>query len=698
MGIQQLKGCVFGAAVLFLLAGCNQMDTVLLSTGSYQVDALVGQFSLDEYSVVSAGDTILPYFVSPVGNDPDLEQLVLYVEDGDQVLGRRVSYSLGPALSQNRQPAQERDLAEDIEDGGEEEDPVEDGTDLFDPFPVKETTILVKDFTGKLPPFPLPEELEIGEYSLVFEIRGEYGLLSRTRRPFCYIGGQEFTVGEIRHYLPGFSGNRYLVSQGLTIMLEAPVDYGKELDPYIVWYSGKNKIGEGPAASGMTRLLWAAPLRSGFHSVRAEIFPFMPRTDQKGRIKGLSLPVSQKDEKKAGDRLYWYQFAGDLMDTATGAVLDPVDKRSPPPSWHPVDQVYGLGLQAGEIYETPDYSLDLSGEDPGEFVFFIRALSREDGRIFSASFGSSFSVGLSLEEGALILDLEAPGQTSRTSAIPEESGRNPVFTGALVTVSIEKTQVRAVLRLVDSADIADGVWLDTADEEDMPKEILPAEGAEILLAGRPTGKLRARIGRAAPDTPAAQRVPAAPKAPAAPDIPATLDSPATSTIPAAPDSLAAEPAMAEPPPWSGGGIPASLSSAPPAPPASLPSTPPPPVLVIDDFAALFRLVNRDVKPEETEAPVETIEPVETEEPPEKVEPLKAVEKTDEAEPEKTGEESPEAETAGTGDSEKAAAPNTKTTDVESVEVPENQERTASGLTPPIQSDGSRFEKRRVRGQ
>jgi hypothetical protein len=479
MCVQRLKRALYGAGVIVLLGACNQIDTVLPSAEIYQVDALTGQLSLNECSVIAAGDEILPYFVNSVVNDPDLNSLVLYVEDADRkVLGRRVSYTTEPGLPLPRQAGTEQGEAGLGE--AEEAAVYEVPGDL---------TIRVRNFSEKLPSFPLPEGLGIGSYSLVFEIRGRQDLLSRVNRPFYYIGDRKFTTGDIRCYLPGFYGNSHLVPQGLTVMLETELSYEQGLEPYIIWYNGKSRIGEGSAAAGVARLLWTPPPRQGFHTIRAELFPFEPRAGQKGRIREFSLPVSQKIEAEgaiAGEYLYRYQLAGDLLDTRTGMGLEPLNPDGSPPSWYPADQVYGLALGAGEVYEALRCSLDFSERGGEELNFFIRFLSLKEGRIFAAGLGS-LDIGLFAENGALVLNLEGKGQKSRISGVLPEPGRGPAFTGVLVKIRFEGAGARVSLALADS--LADG--LRNASAFPGAENGLSAEIGFDLSAG---GELRSWIG------------------------------------------------------------------------------------------------------------------------------------------------------------------------------------------------------------
>jgi hypothetical protein len=530
MCIHRVKRAIFGAGIIVLLiAACNQLDTVLPSGGTYQVDAINGGFSLNDYSVIAAGDTVRPYFVNPVTNDPDMRALVLYVEDSQGgILGSRVIYS--PDSGSVLLPPFRGERVSDTAKG--------DGGSAGAVLQEDDVTVPVKNFAGKLPPFPLPDKLEIGAYSLIFEIRGEQTVLNRISQPFHYIGDRKFTTGEIRYYLPEFNEHSRMASPGLTVMLEAQVDYGEGLDPYIVWYNGKNNIGEGFAAAGAVRLLWAVPPRSGFHTIRAEFFPSEPRAGQKGKIKEFSLPVSQKNKAgsgpAAGDYLYWYRFAGDLLDAKTGRGLNPVQEDKASLSWYPAGQVYGLVLDKGESYEAPSHFLNLSENGGDRLGFFIRALPLEDGNIFSARLGSFLWVNLSLEGEVLFLDLKEQNQTSRISKAFPDSERGPAFTGVFITVKFDKSRVSASLEL-GLPDEAGGSWPGMGDDElsdGMPIQN-PAEWAEIDLGLPLSGEMRSWIGA---------------------------------------DPESRPEAGAENPPSGSSEKPAVL----------------PPVLVLDDFAALFR--------------------------------------------------------------------------------------------------------------
>jgi hypothetical protein len=528
MGVQKPTMILLWVGLCILSAACNQLDTVLPSAGTYQVNALVNQFSLDECSVIATGDTVLPYFSSPVAGDPDLAGLVVYLEDSEGVvLGNHVRYTMKPG-------------AGSLPDGGPQsggEDGEPEADNLFedeaaspvaaDPVPAysysrggldptKEKIILVSGFTGKLPSFPIPEELKIGSYTLVFEIRGEQDLLSRISRPVYYIGDQEFAVGDIQCYLPGFYGSGNLAPPGLTVMLETRLSFSEGLDPYIVWYNGDQRIGEGPAAEGAARMLWKTPQKSGFHTIRAELFPFRPQKNQKGKIRELSLPISPGNEAvgapSAADEnfLYWYQFAGNLLDTRGGAALDQIhgDKAELP--WRPAKQIYGLALERGEGYEAPRMPLKLTETGEGNLRLTVRFFPLKEGPIVTARLGTVHlvTITLALAEETLTLSLEEGDQQSQIGRSLAAGGTGPSVVEAVIDVEFRNTTICASLELggppfsaaarqADEPNKPSGdKKKDLAAASPQPPEepLFPKEQAVLSLSEALNGELRSWLG------------------------------------------------------------------------------------------------------------------------------------------------------------------------------------------------------------
>jgi hypothetical protein len=464
MCIHILKRTIFWAAAFILLAACNQLDTVLPSRGSYQVNALVNHSSLDECSVIAAGDTVLPYFSNSVAGDPDLANLVVYLEDaGGKQVGKRVRYTIESLPSPVKEDPVETEsppeTTETESGGGETGTTTEERTGIIDdPSLTDDLVIPVDNFTGQLPPFPVVKDLEIGSYTLVFEIRGKQDLLSSVRRQILYTGSREFAAGGIRYYLPGLYGNRHLVPQGLNVMLETQVDYGEDLEPYVIWYNGNRRIGGGYVSGGMARLLWKAPQQTGFHTIRVELFPFEPQTATRGMERLLSLPVSSVTKENAapgGDLLYHYGLAGDLLEAGAGPELARTNPEGSGPRWYPAEQIYGLALEDGDRYEASPKTLDLSaiaGDKDGLLRFFIRFLPLNEGTIFGArlDYGARpAGLRLFLAEKALYLELETGDERSLGEAL-ELGGVENSFLGVVIDLEIRKTGIRASLKAADS--------------------------------------------------------------------------------------------------------------------------------------------------------------------------------------------------------------------------------------------------------
>jgi hypothetical protein len=457
---------------VILLSACNQLDTVLPSIGTYRVNALVNHSSLDECSVITEGDTILPYFSNSVAGDPDLVNLVVYLEDsGGNPVGNRVRYTTGPvpaaedavepgdvvepevSLGPEQSVGAAESLSEPGKTGSGDETAADYAGTMNDPSFAGGLLIPVDSFSGQLPPFPLARNIEIGYYTMVFEIRGKQDLLSRTGRQIFYTGNQEFTTGGIQYYLPGVYGNRHLVPQGVNVMLETQVDYGEDLKPYVIWYNGSRRIGEGFVSGGVARAIWKASQQTGFHTIRAELFPFEPHTAIKGIAKELSLPVSSQTEEnrsllaRNGSLLYYYQLAGDLREMGSGAELSRESTGKDAPLWYPVEQIYGLALENGDSYEVSPQTLDLSeissGDKTGLLRFFIRFFPLNEGTILSAVFDYGIdpvSIKLFLAGNALYLEVEGEGK--RILGDPLEIGRTGAsFMELALDVEIRKTDL-----------------------------------------------------------------------------------------------------------------------------------------------------------------------------------------------------------------------------------------------------------------
>jgi hypothetical protein len=476
MCVRLLKNLLIMVGVSFLFITCSgELDTVFPSAGTYQVNAFVGKSSLDESSVITAKDTIRPFFSNSVTNDPDITGLMVFLQGPDgKIVGGKVQYTLKPAdsaINTNNinntktesgvKTVDETNFKDTLKEDSSEmpEEGKIPGRELADTGSLQEvpkrqdssltpaessildSLIHVTRLDRDLPYFPLPKNLEVGLYTMAFQVLGDKGILYRIDRPVYYIGSNEFNLDDIRSYLPGISAGGHLVPPGLTIMLETQVSAGEKLDPYIIWYNGKKRIYEGSIAEGAGRFLWKAPEQTGFHTLRAEAFPFKPVPDLNGKTKELSLPVSAKQEntgafsKKADQFICWYQFSGDLRDSKAPAETNRAVLGNRPVRWLPMGTIYGLAIGPGEVYQLPLAPFThFDSEEQGVGQFLLRFKPVSEGTIFTALFkGDSAILDMTLSVGkqGLILSLNAE----------ENSAEIPMFIDSLETETFITTVI-----------------------------------------------------------------------------------------------------------------------------------------------------------------------------------------------------------------------------------------------------------------
>jgi hypothetical protein len=457
-----------GILTFLVYFSCGNMDSSLLSSNSYRVTAIIGGPSLEERTVVGGKDSIQPAFLNSVLNDPDLRGLAVYIQSSQ---GRRVSGTIryrlkGEASPQTPQeetveaanPAEleEEDSAVPAEIG-EGEAPVETEESAKSPaalpaeaaadtpaLPTKsgirqlgpegEYIMEVKRLDRDIPAFTLPAGLEPGVYTLVFEMLGEEGVLSRINRPFYYLGNAAFDFEEDLHsYLPGITGEKHLIPPGTQVLLEARIGSGAGLKPYVIWYNGKVKIGEGAVQGDNARLLWQVGDRVLFHTIKAEIFPFPPEGNRGllGLTKTLRLPVSAES--------YWVEpFPGSLAGLSRryalgGSLTDEIDPERQeralvpggPPRWLPLGNGRTYGLVLGK---NDSYGLELSPateEAPLGVEILLRLVPVEAGLIFRVPFSSSsLWLQLSWTGEELLLEL-SDGDTTLRSRM-EDAGELPL--------------------------------------------------------------------------------------------------------------------------------------------------------------------------------------------------------------------------------------------------------------------------------
>jgi hypothetical protein len=447
------QGVAARAAFIFLtlslVFACGELDTMIPSSGSYHVRTLVNGVPIEECSIIRSGDKIRPYFTVSVANDPDLVSLLVYFQDlQGRISGGKVRYTLRPTevTAQAEKKAQEEQDADEAVSEQIEAKTVEEDQN-------KEIEIVVKSLARELPYFPLSASLAIGSYTLVFEAQGNKEILSRTEIDVFYLSNAEFNLKDIAMYLPGVSDSQ-LISPSTTVLLETRLDFDARLDPYVVWYNGRNIISEGKVSAGAGSILWDAPEQAGFYSLRLEAFPFQLKRNCTGIFRGIALPVSPKavdmgyffrnDSNNAAqslaaktahpelagiitpensdggnarpplpslppELLQWYRFEGSLESSTPlpgeeQSLLQVSAKKAR--RWAGAGQSYGLSTGLDDVYQLPLVNF-FKGKDRGGGIFRSHIRLPAEGVILSAFFPlkSSSSEGAWVEmisEGNII--------------------------------------------------------------------------------------------------------------------------------------------------------------------------------------------------------------------------------------------------------------------------------------------------------
>ncbi|MDR2159336.1 MAG: hypothetical protein LBP23_04625 [Treponema sp.] len=411
MCVQRIRLSLTTLGLVFLLNSCGELDFTFSSSGTYRVNALVNDKTLNECSLIAGTDEIRPYFAASVSNDPDVTGLMVYLQSpSGKTEGSRVQYILKSA----------EPFTSDGQNDGEAPEP--------------DTIVTLSRLDNKLPRFNMPPGLTAGPYTMVFQVLGGKEVLHRSDQAVYYLGSAAFTLPDIKCYLPGIPNGAgdspgvqgsHLIPPGITIMLDAALHSDPQLDPYIVWYNGKKRISEGKYADGAGLILWKVPEQAGFYTIRAEVFPVKPDQQMAGKTREIFLPVSAKVEN--ADYFYrqekaisqWYKFWGNLGDsrapTATEKSLVPKETR--PIRWIPADGIYGLSIGPEDIYLLPEFTFDFSGEERGG-AFLLRFKPLSPGIVFQAFFRKKGSPeeGLRMSllngEDSFSLILESGGHSS----------------------------------------------------------------------------------------------------------------------------------------------------------------------------------------------------------------------------------------------------------------------------------------------
>ncbi|MDR1836625.1 MAG: hypothetical protein LBQ89_03095 [Treponema sp.] len=410
---------LFSAAAFF--CGCDTPEVLKNALGAYRVSARIDGAPLSEISFAGSGDEIQPFFERPVGDDPDVTALLVYMRNpvGD-IVGRKFLYSI---------------------DGNFEPD---------------ETLFYIKSLDDPLPPFIIPDGLPFGRNTVVSHVMAGRYFVQRIEKTIFNLGGALFSYDRVKSYLPGITDNPNMVPRASYIMLEAKVDFDEELDPYVVWYHNRKKISEGRYNDGAGFLLWKTPEMNGFFTIRADVFPVADREGLAGYQKEVSLLVSSRTlnlnlvSEDIEQLAHWYVFAGSLDDSKAAAseqaALKPVSGNKP--QWQPANGTYGLAAGYNNAFALPDILIPGGElEQGGEWQFLFRFRPVNDGVILSVSSESAPGVymDLSVDGQDLVLTLASPAKTvSQSCTMPAKDA----FITAGVSVAVNSGSLSAKINVM----------------------------------------------------------------------------------------------------------------------------------------------------------------------------------------------------------------------------------------------------------
>ncbi|MCL2801256.1 MAG: hypothetical protein FWD28_05820 [Treponema sp.] len=431
-----LFSLVFCAVTGMFFCGCEAMDSLLPSAGSYRVNVLANDVSLDDCSFISSGDVIRPLFEEPVSNDPDVTALMVFLRDskGD-ITGKRVIYSFA-------------------HDDSFEDDHV----------------IIVRSLDGNLPAFPLPENLHEGRFTLVSNVMGGKNILQRIEKQLFFLNKNKFSYEGINVYLPGVAESSHLIPKETLILLEAKLEFDSSLDPYIVWYDGRRKISEGRFSEGAGQHFWRAPEQSGFFALRAEVFPADNFNGLAGYQKGVSLLVSSMAidihlvSRNVPQLTYWYVLEGNLDDSSAASIAiessDRLDRSieralrtgtANAPVWKGADGTYGLVTDNSNSVSLPRIPLSNSFLENWQTLF--RFMPINDGSFLTVQFGSleNTNIQLSIDDRNLVLTLTSPLETaSQTYTLPQRRAgaeRNSFYTAG-ISITVQSGSISANVNII----------------------------------------------------------------------------------------------------------------------------------------------------------------------------------------------------------------------------------------------------------
>jgi len=319
------------------LFSCGEMNTIISTTSSYKVEALVAKLGLDECSILGPEDALNPILSMETAYDPDA--VIFQISLRDQFENEAAV----AVVYRERRSVASKVLGNDLEG-----------------------VILVDRLTDSLPAFSFPADLPMGMYKLVFEVRGEDGVLFEKSQTVFFTGETPFILKGLVSYPPGTgpSSTTLLFPQSVYLLMAAEYEAGEDesgekLDPYFIWSFAGKKIAEGFASEGLDTLLWKTPSIDGFHRLQVEMLPYKPSYGSDPDFKGFTGELAVATSSSAplpglpgqnSAYLTIFRFLGNLehtgsKDTASWNLTVPEDLK---PEWSRFDSGYGLTLDSQE--------------------------------------------------------------------------------------------------------------------------------------------------------------------------------------------------------------------------------------------------------------------------------------------------------------------------------------------------------------
>lgn len=468
MSVRKQAAILILVISILFMGGCEAIDEILPSAGTYKLNININDTLLDDCSYVMLNDSIHPSFFEPVSRDQDVTALMVYLRNasGDN-LGWRVIYGL------------ERNVS--LWQG--------DSSNII---------MTVKNLDDNLPSFKLPSNLPSGIYTIISQVMSGKNILQRTEKLIYYLGDTDFAYNGISVNLPGITGNSHLIPTDTVILLEADMNSLDQFNPYVVWYEGRKKVGEGYFSDGAGQFFWKAPEQSGFFSLSAEIFPVKSGEKLPGYKKEVSLIISSIAanghlvSENIPQLVHWYTFENNFYDSKMKSSVE----RSVRPAaardnvrWMGVNGTYGPATGDGNVLVMPEVNFSNDAVRNWQTLFRFKPINA--GSIFTVQFGSSKDVNLtlSMEGSDFILSLSSPDKkVSQVISLPAAldetsdtvSGRINSFITAGLYFSVTPGSITAKINITGNL----------VNDEQAGKSIFieadAGRGFQILLGSRKT--------------------------------------------------------------------------------------------------------------------------------------------------------------------------------------------------------------------